>query len=174
MALARRATGTRTVGRTLAHDSAALHVQGSAAYVDDMREPEGLLHVYPGFARQGALGAITRLDLAAARAAPGVVAVLTAKDIPGINDCAPVFGGDPILADGRIMFHGQVVFAVVAETREAARRAARLAVVEVTAERPAVTVEDALAMATRDVGEPYQFRRRDPGKAISAAPHRVE
>jgi xanthine dehydrogenase large subunit len=174
MAQARRATGTRTVGRTLAHDSAALHVQGSAAYVDDMREPEGLLHVYPGFARQGALGAITRLDLAAARAAPGVVAVLTAKDIPGINDCAPVFGGDPILADGRIMFHGQVVFAVVAETREAARRAARLATIEVAAEPPAVTVEDALAMATRDVGEPYAFRRRDAGKSISAAPHRIE
>ena len=174
MALARRAISTRTVGRTLAHDSAALHVQGSAAYIDDMREPEGLLHVYPGFARQGALGAITRLDLAAVKSAPGVVAVLTAKDIPGINDCAPVFGGDPILADGRIMFHGQVVFAVVAETREAARRAARLATVEVAAERPAVTVEDALVMVTPDVGEPYQFRRRDTAKAISAAPLRIE
>ena len=174
MALARRAISTRTVGRTLAHDSAALHVQGSATYVDDMREPEGLLHVYPGFALQGALGEITQLDLAAVKSAPGVVAVLTAKDIPGVNDCAPAFGGDPILADGRIMFHGQVVFAVVAETREAARRAARLATVEVAAERPAVTVEDALAMATPDVGEPYQFRRRDAGKAISAAPHRIE
>ena len=81
---------TKTVGKTLAHDSAALHVQGSATYVDDMREPEGLVHVYPGFAKDGALGAITRLDLDAVRAAPGVIAVLTAKDIPGVNDCAPV------------------------------------------------------------------------------------
>ena len=47
---------------------------------------------------------------------------------------APAFGGDPILADGKIMFHGQVIFAVVAETRDAARRAARLAKIEIAAE----------------------------------------
>jgi xanthine dehydrogenase large subunit len=174
MAVARRLIETKTVGKTLAHDSAALHVQGSATYVDDMREPEGLLHVYPGFAKDGALGAITALDLEAVRSASGVVAVLTAADIPGVNDCAPVFGGDPILADGRIMFHGQVVFAVVAQTREAARRAARLARIEIATEQPAVTVEDALAMGTRDVGEPYAFHRRDAAKAIAAAPHRIE
>ena len=104
MVMARRMIETMTVGKVLAHDSAALHVQGSATYVDDIREPEGLVHVYPGFAREGALGAITSLDLEAVRSAPGVLAVLTAKDIPGLNDCAPVFGGDPILADGRIMF----------------------------------------------------------------------
>lgn len=174
MAVARRLIETKTVGKTLAHDSAALHVQGSATYVDDMREPEGLLHVYPGFAKDGALGAITALDLEAVRSASGVVAVLTAADIPGVNDCAPVFGGDPILADGQIMFHGQVVFAVVAQTREAARRAARLARIEIATEQPAVTVEDALAMGTRDVGEPYAFHRRDAAKAIAAAPHRIE
>ena len=174
MALARRSVQTKTVGRTLAHDSAALHVQGSATYIDDMREPEGTVHVYPGFAKEGALGAIKTLDLDAVKSAPGVIAVLTAKDVPGVNDCAPVFGGDPILADGRIMFHGQVVFAVVADTREAARRAARLAKIEIVAEKPAVTVEDALALKTRDVGEPYAFIRRDAGKAIAAAKHRIE
>jgi xanthine dehydrogenase large subunit len=173
MALSRRSTQTKTVGHTLAHDSASLHVQGSAAYVDDMREPEGTVHVYPGFAKDGALGAISRLDLDAVSKAPGVIRVLTRTDIPGVNDCAPVFGGDPILADGRIMFHGQVVFAVVAETREAARRAARLGKIEIAAEKPAVTVEDALALKTSDVGAPYAFNRRDAAKAISAAAHRI-
>jgi xanthine dehydrogenase large subunit len=173
MAQARRSIQTKTVGHSLAHDSAALHVQGSAAYVDDMREPEGTVHVYPGFTKEGALGAITRMDLDAVRKAPGVIRVLTHKDIPGVNDCAPVFGGDPILADGRIMFHGQVIFAVVAETREAARRAARLAKIEIAAEKSAVTVEDALAMKTSDVGEPYAFNRRDAAKAISGAAHRI-
>ncbi|PZF78216.1 xanthine dehydrogenase molybdopterin binding subunit [Aestuariivirga litoralis] len=164
---------TRTVGRTLAHDSAELHVQGAATYIDDMREPEGLVHVYPGFAKDGALGKIKALDLSAVIAAPGVIRVLTARDVPGLNDCAPVFGGDPILADGRIMFHGQVIFAVVADTREAARRAAKLAKVEIAAETPAVTVEDALAAKTSDVGEPYQFLRRDPARTIAAAKHSV-
>ena len=70
-------------------------------------------------------------------------------------------------------FHGQVIFAVVAATREEARRAARLAKIEIAAEPPAVTVEDALAKATGDVGEPYAFVTRDPAKAISAAPHHI-
>lgn len=167
----RRATAV--VGHTLAHDSAALHVQGAAAYVDDIREPEGLVHVYPGFAREAALGAITSLDLAPVRAAPGVIAVLTARDIPGVNDCSPSVGDDPILADGAIIYHGQPIFAVVAHTREAARRAARLAKVVVAAETPAVTVEDALARKTKDVGEPYAFIRRDAARAVASAPQRL-
>ena len=92
MAVARRSIETKTVGKTLAHDSAPLHVQGSATYIDYMREPEGLVHVYPGFAKDGALGKIKTLDLSAVKSAPGVIAVFTAKDIPGLNDCAPVFG----------------------------------------------------------------------------------
>ncbi len=125
---------TETVGLALAHDSAALHVQGTAVYIDDMREPEGTLHVEPGYAPNDARGKITSLDLDAVRAFPGVVAVLTAKDIPGVNDCSPALGDDPIFAEGVIEFHGQVIFAVVAETREIARRAARLAKIEVAAE----------------------------------------
>ena len=164
---------TRTVGKTLAHDSAGLHVQGSATYIDDIREPEGLVHVYPGFAKDGAHGAIRAIDLEPVKACPGVIAVLTAKDIPGINDASPSVGGDPILADGKIMFHGQVIFAVVAESRETARRAARLAKIDIQVEKPAVTVEDALAAETRDVGEPYAFLRRDPAKAIASAPHQL-
>ena len=65
-----------------------------------------------------ARGTITSVDLDAVRNAPGVLAVLTAKDIPGVNDCSPAMGDDPILADSQIVFHGQVVFAVVAETRD--------------------------------------------------------
>ena len=73
------------------------------------------------------LGPHRRARSLGGQAAPGVVAVLTAADIPGINDCSPAAGDDPILADGRIVFHGQVIFAVVAETRDARppRRAPR-------------------------------------------------
>jgi xanthine dehydrogenase large subunit len=164
---------TETVGLALAHDSAILHVQGSAVYIDDMREPEGTLHVAPGYAPEGARGRIVACDLAAVRSYPGVVAVLTAFDIPGINDCSPAMGDDPILADGEILFHGQVVFAVVAKTREAARRAARLANIEIAQEMAAITVEDALAQGTQDVLAPYEFRRGDPGKVIAASPSRI-
>ena len=128
--------GNRSVGRALAHDSAQRHVQGTALFIDDVPEPAALVHVAPGHAAHGARGGITALDLDAVRAAPGVVAVLTAADIPGRNDCSPVFGDDPILADGCIAFHGQVVFAVAALSRDEARRACRLARITVEEEEP--------------------------------------
>ena len=140
-----------TIGKPLSHDSAELHVQGNAPYIDDVREPEGTLHVVPGYAAKGACGKITLLDLKSVREAPGVIAVLTAGDIPGLNDCSASIGGDPILADGEIKFHGQVIFAVVATSRDAARRAVRLARIEIATTSPAVNVDDAVAMQTDDV-----------------------
>ncbi len=170
----RKQLATDTVGLALAHDSALLHVQGTATYVDDMREPDELVHVAPGYAKEGARGKIRSLDLAAVRNYPGVIAVLTAKDVPGINDCSPSLGDDPIFAAGAIEFHGQVVFAVVAETRDQARRAARLGKVEIAIETPAITADDAVAMNTKDVLPPYEFKRRDVAKALKASARRVE
>jgi xanthine dehydrogenase large subunit len=160
---------TKTVGLALAHDSAALHARGAAIYIDDMLEPEGTLHVEPGYSPKGACGKIAGLNLDAVRALKGVVAVLTAKDIPGVNDCSPALGDDPIFAAGEIAFHGQVVFAVVAETRDIARRAARLAKIEIETVVPAVTVEDALGSGTRDVVPEYAFDNGDLQKAFKTS-----
>ena len=111
------------------HDSAHKHVTGSAEYTDDITEPVGTLHAYLGLSDQ-AHAEIVAMDLDAVRAAPGVVGVLTAADIPGDNDISPVGQhDDPVFAEG-VEFHGQPIFAVVAETRDAARRAATLAKVE--------------------------------------------
>ncbi|MDE0457313.1 MAG: molybdopterin-dependent oxidoreductase, partial [Chromatiales bacterium] len=161
-----------SVGLALAHDSAVRHVRGTAAYIDDLPEPAGTVHVAPGCAGE-ARGAIRSIDLDAVRAFPGVLAVLTAADIPGANDCSPAFGDDPILAAGEILFHGQVVFAVVAETRDAARRAARRARIEVDSVAPRVTVDEGLA-AGAEVLSPYEFRRGEPAAAIAAASRRLE
>jgi xanthine dehydrogenase large subunit len=160
-----------TVGKPFAHDSAELHVTGRAVYIDDMPEPEGLLHVAPGFARDASCGRITSLDLSAVEASPGVVKVLTAKDIPGRNDCSPSLGDDPIFAESDIVFHGQVVFAVVAETREAARRAARLARIVVDKSKPVVTADEAIRAGTKDVLPEYTFTRKDAAAAIAASPN---
>jgi len=163
---------TETVGLALPHDSAGLHVLGSAQYVDDMREPIGTLHVAPGYARE-TCGRILRLDLDPVRSSPGVVAVLTAGDIPGVNDCSPAAGDDPILAAGSVAFHGQVVFAVVARSRDEARLAASRAVIEVEPGAPVVTVEDALA-AGSEVLPSYEFARGDTEDALKHAAHRLE
>ncbi|HXW30076.1 MAG TPA: xanthine dehydrogenase molybdopterin binding subunit, partial [Xanthobacteraceae bacterium] len=97
----------RMVGAAHRHDSAIRHVNGSASYVDDLREPAGTLHLAVGGAPV-ARGRIKRLDLATVRAAPGVVAVLTAADIPGKNDVSPVKGDDPMFAESHVEFYGQV------------------------------------------------------------------
>ena len=168
--LAAPGDGLSAVGLALAHDSAAGHVQGTARFIDDIPEPASLVHVAPGYAPQGARGRIAMLDLDAVRAAPGVVAVLTATDIPGRNDCSPVFGDDPILADGAIAFHGQVVFAVAAQSRDEARRAARLARIEVEEDEPRVSVEAGLASGEAVLPD-YQFLRGEPGAEMKRAPH---
>ncbi len=161
-----------TVGKPLAHDSAENHVAGDAIYIDDMPEIEGTLHVAPGYSPKGAVGKITKLQLDAVRKAKGVVAVYVASDIPHKNDCSPVMGDDPILAKGEIQFHGQVIFAVVAKTRDAARRAAKLAVIEIAAQNPVVSVEDALHFTTPDLLEPYAFNSKGLKSGLKASAHR--
>ena len=114
----------------LRHDSAHKHVTGSAEYIDDIPEPAGLLHGGLGLSER-AHAEILSVDLDAVRSAPGVVAVITAADIPGFNDVATTGQHDePLLATDLVQFHGQPIFLVVAETRNAARRACRLAKVE--------------------------------------------
>ena len=127
------ASSLAVVSKPFAHDSARLHVTGAATYVDDVREPAGTLHIAPGLA-EAARGRLLKLDLDPVRRAPGVVCALTAADIPGRNDISPSAGDEPMFATRDIIFHGQMLFAVVAATRDAARRAARLRVVEIERE----------------------------------------
>jgi xanthine dehydrogenase large subunit len=163
---------TAVVHKPLPHDSARLHVQGAATYVDDICEPAGALHIAIGMADK-ACGKLKSLDLEAVQGAPGVVAVLTAADIPGKNDIAPVFADEPLFVNKEVMFHGQAVFAVAARTRDQARRAARLAKIEIEAEAPAVTIADALVSGAR-VQDDYAFGRGDASVAIDKAAHRLE
>jgi xanthine dehydrogenase large subunit len=162
---------TRVVRAPAVHDSAARQVSGAALYIDDIREPEGTLHVAPGGAPV-AHGRLNRLGLDAVRTAPGVVRVLTSADIPGRNDCSPVRGDDPILAEKTIDFREQVLFAVVAETREAARRAVRLAQIELDPEPAVITVDQALAIEHRLMPD-YTFRKGDSAAALAAGPRRL-
>jgi len=159
------------VGAAVRHESAHLHVAGEATYIDDIREPRGTLHAAFGLS-QRAHARLKSLDLDPVRAAPGVVAVFTAADVPGVNDVGPILHDDPILADREVQYLGQPVFLVVAETVDEARRAARLAVIEYE-ELPAIlTIEAALA-AQSFVIPTVKLERGDAGAALAAAPHRL-
>src|SRR5215831_14950943 len=77
------------VGVAIPHDSAHKHVSGEAVYVDDISEPPGLLHLYAAQSTR-AHARIKKLDVSHVRAAPGVVLMLTAADVPGSNDVSPI------------------------------------------------------------------------------------
>ena len=113
------------VAAAIPHDSAHKHVSGEALYVDDLPEPAGMLYAAVGLSTH-AHAEIVRMDLEPVRAAPGVMAVVSAKDVPGVNDVGPVFPGDPLFAEAVVEYAGQALFAVAATTVEQARRAARL------------------------------------------------
>ncbi len=133
-----------TIGKSLPHDSAPLHVTGQARYADDVPLPANALHLAFGLSTC-AHGTITAIDLSAVRAAPGVTAVYSAEDWPNMPDCSPSVHDEPLLAVGRVHYVGQPVFLVAADSHLNARKAARLAKITY-AELPALlTVDDALA-----------------------------
>ena len=154
------------VARAVAHDSAIKHVTGEARYIDDLAEPEGLLHAYLGISAK-AHARISHVDLAPVRAAPGVVDVITADDVPGENDVSPTHRHDePLLATGRVHYAGQPIFAVAARTRDQARRAARLAVIEYDEQTAVLDVTEAEELVT----EGMTMQRGDARSAIGEGP----
>ncbi|MEY9324768.1 xanthine dehydrogenase molybdopterin binding subunit [Sinorhizobium fredii] len=105
------------------HESGHKHVSGTAEYIDDIAEPTGTLHGYLGLSER-AHAEILSIDFEAVKNSPDVVGVLTAEDIPGENDISPAHKhDDPVFATGKVEFHGQPIFAVIATSRDAARRA---------------------------------------------------
>ena len=161
------------MGKPLPHDAAALHVTGAARYVDDIPLPLGALHLAFGLS-DCAHGIISALDLAAVRAAPGVVLVLSAADFADMPDCSPSAHDEPLLATGVVQYVGQPVFLVVADSHLAARRAARLARITY-APRPALlTIDQALAANSRFESGPVIWAKGDAAAAIAAAPHQID
>jgi xanthine dehydrogenase large subunit len=155
------------------HDSAHKHVTGFAEYTDDIAEPIGTLHAYLGLADR-AHADIVSVDLDPVRNAPGVVGVLTADEIPGDNDISQMAKRDePVFARDRVQFHGQPLFAVIAETRDFARRAAKRAVVTYRDLPHTIDVADAVSSGLPYVTDPLKLERGDVEAALATAPNRL-
>jgi xanthine dehydrogenase large subunit len=159
---------------SLKHDSAHKHVTGTAEYIDDIPEPAGTLHAGLGLSDR-AHAEILSIDLDAVKTAPGVVWVITAADIPGENDVAATGQHDePLLATDRVQFHGQVIFAVIAETRDQARRAAKLAKIEYRDLPHFTDVDSARENGAALVCEPMTLLRGEPETEIEKPPLRIQ
>ncbi len=167
----------RYVGRALPHESAEAHVRGEARYTDDLYPRlQGVLHAWPATA-PCAHGRLRGLDAEAARAMPGVVAVLTGEDVPGDGNIGVARRDEPLFPT-EIVFHGQPVAWVLAETEAQARAAAAAVRLDVE-ELPAVTTLRAALEAEQFLTDELRIVRLQEGladieAALAASPRRLE
>ena len=161
-------------GTDVIHESAHLHVTGGATFTDDMPELAGTLYaalIMSPVAHGELIG--DGIDREAILKEHGVVAVYTAKDIPGENNCGPIVHDDPFLAVGKVEFLGQAVAVVVAREMLYAREAAHKAKVLVKELPPILTIDEAMA-AKSFVMPPKGITRGNASEAIAKAPRKVK
>jgi xanthine dehydrogenase large subunit len=165
---------TGGVHQSIKHDSGHKHVTGQAIYTDDIQTPASTLHAYLGLSTC-ANGSIEAMDLSAVRSSPGVVGVLTSRDMPASNDISPTHLHDePVLADGEVHFYGQAMFAVVATSREFARAAAQKAKVEYGKRPFARTIDEARKADYPNVTKPLTLKRGNAASALESATNRLQ
>jgi xanthine dehydrogenase large subunit len=154
------------VGIAVPHESAVLHVTGAALYTDDLiYRTKDLLHAYP-VQTSHAHARITSLNAEPALAVPGVVRVLTAADVPGVND-AGVKHDEPLFPP-EIMFYGHAVCWVLGETLEAARLGAAAVEVEAETLTSYISVTEAIDARSFQGAQP-QVARGDVDTALAEA-----
>ncbi|HEX5522973.1 MAG TPA: xanthine dehydrogenase molybdopterin binding subunit [Pedococcus sp.] len=159
------------VGQEIPHESAALHVTGRALYTDDLiTRTRDALHAWPVQAFH-AHARVTRLETAPALEVPGVVRVLTADDVPGVND-AGVKHDEPLFPS-EVMFHGHAVCWVLGESIEAARLGAERVEIDYEPLPSLVTLREAIEAESFQGARPT-LRRGDPDAALARAAHVVE
>ena len=153
------------VGMPVPHESARLHVTGTAAYTDDLSvHAPGVLTAWP--VQSANAHARVTTDVSGAYRVPGVVRVLTADDVPGVND-AGVHSDEPLFPR-EAMYHGHALVWVLGETPEAARLGAAAVTVEYEPLPSIITIAEAIA------AESFQGVQRtvscgDPEAALAAA-----
>jgi xanthine dehydrogenase YagR molybdenum-binding subunit len=168
-----------SIGQPLTRRDGELKVTGAACYAAD-NHPPGLLHAVlavAGIAR----GRVAFLDVAAAKAHPGVVEVITPANRPGLakdpdartNPFA--FRLDALQSD-RVRYAGQPIAVVVAETLEAATEGAALLAPRYEAETPRIGLDAGESFVPPAVGfgHPAEARHGDVEAGLAAAARRVE
>jgi CO/xanthine dehydrogenase Mo-binding subunit len=136
------------IGSTVQRSDARGHVTGRTAFFEDMAPP-GLAHLKVHRSERHH-ARIDHVDVSGALAVPGVLRVITHDDVP--NNWYTVLrligigpDDEPVLAEDRVLYLGEPIVAVVAETEEAAREGAARVVVEYTDLPAVLDVEEALA-----------------------------
>ena len=142
---------TPAVRQRVTRPDCRLHGLGQTKYIDDMYLP-GML--YAKIKRAGIASArILSVDTSEAEKMPGVVAVLTGKDVP-VNSFGPSLKDQPVLADTRVFHSGDGVAAVAAVTEQIATEALEKIKVEYEPIRPVLDPLESLELETPGVHAP--------------------
>ncbi|MFQ5912993.1 MAG: molybdopterin-dependent oxidoreductase [Nitrospinota bacterium] len=140
---ARYMKGERAEMPAVAHRECLKKATGEATYTDDIRMP-GLLHARI-LHSDVAHGEILKLDVAPARAQPGVRGVFTLDDVPGEKYVGRKLKDQPVFADGRIRYLGEPIALVVADIPQAAEKALNSIALEVKPLQAIESPQQALA-----------------------------
>ncbi len=167
------------IGKSSVRVDGPAKVTGQALYPGDLTRP-GMLHMKVLFAGRPH-ARILNLDTRRALAVPGVVVVLTARDVP-VNEYGLAIYDQPVLCDEFVRFEGNQVALVIAETEKIAAQARDLIAVRyedlpaVTDPRIAMGSDSPLVHAGRadNVLEHYRIRRGDTEKSLAQADVLVE
>jgi xanthine dehydrogenase large subunit len=160
-----------SVGKPVPHDSALGHVTGQAPYIDDLRPLVGELYV--GFVGSPvAAGELVSIDTSAALAIPGVVGCYTVADVPGRNSFGVVVMDEPFLADRELLYLGQPVAVVAAESPAILERARKAVRVECRAAEPLLDLEEAVRRK-KFIGPQRQIARGDVAGQLATSQHRL-
>lgn len=155
------------------HESARAHVTGAARYVeDDALRAGSALRVWPVRSTE-AHARILELDCSAAERCDGVHHVLTAKDIPGLNNTGPVRHDEPLFAEDEVHYHGQLIAVVVGESVEACRLAAEKVTIRYEALEAIVGLTAAIAKESFHT-EPHFLVRGEVKEALASSEHRLQ
>ena len=100
------------------------HVTGKSIYLDDIPVRQNTLYAAVLDATI-AHGKIRSLEVSEAEKHPGVVRIFTFKDIPGENQIGGIISDETLLAEDEVMFQGEPIAVVVAESEYIAREARR-------------------------------------------------
>ena len=157
---------------SLSHDSAVGHVRGAAPYIEDLPLQEGELFVtFVG--APCANGRLLSVSTSSAEQVDGVVAVLTAEDLPGHNVWGPIFVDEPFLVHDEISYLEQPVVVIAAESLEAAELARKLVQLEVSSEPPVLTIDEADSKELY-IGVERFIRRGDFEAAFAASKNKLD
>jgi xanthine dehydrogenase large subunit len=160
-----------SLGKPVPHDSALGHVTGQAPYIDDLRRMTGELYV--GFVGSPvAAGQLLNVDVSAALAIPGVVGCYTAADVPGHNMFGIVVTDEPFLAEGEVLYVGQPVAVVAAESADALEKGRKAVKVECRATEPFFDLAESIRHK-KFLGPCRRIARGDVDVELAASPYRI-